>query len=179
MAGSVAYAVTELLEGESLREHLTGGPLPVCKAIEIAVQVARGLSAAHDKGIVHRDIKPENILILTDGRAKILDFGLAHTATDAGATFLAMTGVLVWDRMTRHVPRPRYVMKTFEPQTMFSARFLPDGTTFAYTRLTDPQHLGPYRRRLDRRHRWLHVAADLPTLEGIAPRERPPSAVLE
>ena len=278
-AGPVTYAVTELLEGESLREHLTNGPLPVRKAIEIAVQVARGLSAAHDKGIVHRDLKPENVFILNDGRVKILDFGLARTATDAAVTmtgtepgvvmgtvgymapeqvraqpadartdlfslgvvlhemlsgrrsflrdtpaesmtailrddppellatrsdispaldrivrhcleknpterfqtardvafalealsgstapgmsdagraapmgrrgrwlwpaaaavvtFLAMTGVLVWDRTHRHVPRPRYAMKTFEPQTMLSARFLPDGMTFAYTAVAD------------------------------------------
>jgi serine/threonine protein kinase len=60
-------------------------PLPVRKATEIAVQVARGLSAAHDKGIVHRDVKPENIFILTDGRAKILDSGLARTATDTSS----------------------------------------------------------------------------------------------
>jgi len=275
VAGAVTYAVTELLEGESLREHVTRGPLPVRKALEIAVQVARGLSAAHDKGIVHRDLKPENVFILNDGRAKILDFGLARTAADSAVTeigtepgvvmgtvgymapeqvraqpadartdlfslgvvlhemlsarrafqrdtpaetmtailredppdllgtrldisptldrivrhcleknpterfqtardvafalealsgstasgrseparatpmgrrgrwlwpavasvvtFLAMTGVLVWDRMHRDVPRPRYVMKTFEPQTMISARFLPDGTTFAYS----------------------------------------------
>ena len=279
VAGSVTYAVTELLEGESLREHVTRGPLPVRKALEIAVQVARGLSAAHDKGIVHRDLKPENVFILSDGRAKILDFGLAQTAPDAAVTatgtepgvvmgtvgymapeqvraqpadartdlfslgvvlhemlsgrrafqrdtpaesmtailredppellvtrsdispaldrivrhcveknpterfqtardvafalealsgstasgmsgaaratpmgrrgrwlwpvaaavvtFLAMTGVLVWDRTHRHVARPRYVMKTFEPQTMISARFLPDGMTFAYTAVAD------------------------------------------
>jgi serine/threonine protein kinase len=279
-AGSVTYAVTELLEGESLREGLADGPLPIRKAIDIAVQVARGLSAAHDKGIVHRDLKPENIFLLADGRVKILDFGLARTAIDtsegtatgtepgvvmgtvgymapeqvraqpvdartdlfalgivlhemlsgrrvfqretaaesmtailredppellgtrsdvspaldrivrhcleknpterfqtardvafalealsgstasglseaarttpmgrrggwlwpiaaAVATFLAMSGVLVWDRMNRDLPRPRYVMKTFEPQTMFSARFLPDGTTFAYTGNSD------------------------------------------
>ena len=86
VAGAVTYAVTELLEGESLREHVTRGPLPVRKALEIAVQVARGLSAAHDKGIVHRDLKPENVFILNDGRAKILDFGLARTAVDAAVT---------------------------------------------------------------------------------------------
>jgi eukaryotic-like serine/threonine-protein kinase len=86
VAGSVTYAVTELLEGESLRERVTGGPLPVRKAIEIAVQVARGLSAAHDKGIVHRDLKPENVFVLNDGRVKILDFGLARTAVDAAVT---------------------------------------------------------------------------------------------
>ena len=85
VADSVTYAVTELLEGESLREHLANGPLPVRKSIEIAVQVARGLSAAHDKGIVHRDLKPENVFILNDGRVKILDFGLARIATDASA----------------------------------------------------------------------------------------------
>ena len=64
-------------KGETLRERLTGGALPVRKAIEYAVQIAHGLAAAHEKGIVHRDLKPENVFVTTDGRVKILDFGLA------------------------------------------------------------------------------------------------------
>jgi serine/threonine protein kinase len=79
------YLVTELLEGSSLRVRLTSGPLPPRKATDYAVQVAHGLAAAHDKGIVHRDLKPDNIFICRDGRAKILDFGLAKlTSPDAG-----------------------------------------------------------------------------------------------
>src|SRR6185369_15701848 len=71
------YVVSELLEGETLRERLRSGALSARKTIDYALQVARGLAAAHEKGIVHRDLKPENIFITNDGRAKILDFGLA------------------------------------------------------------------------------------------------------
>src|SRR3989454_3001385 len=78
------YIVSELLEGETLRERMAGAALPPRKAIDYALQIARGLAAAHEKGIVHRDIKPDNIFITNDGRAKILDFGLAKltSATD-------------------------------------------------------------------------------------------------
>jgi Tol biopolymer transport system component len=79
--GGTAYAVTELLHGETLRAALAHGPLPVRRAVEYAIQMARGLAAAHDKGIVHRDLKPENVFITADDRVKILDFGLARQDT--------------------------------------------------------------------------------------------------
>ncbi len=75
--GSVAYAVSELLEGETLGEALVSGPLSSRKATEYGVQIALGLAAAHEKGIVHRDLKPDNVFITRDERVKILDFGLA------------------------------------------------------------------------------------------------------
>jgi TolB-like protein/Flp pilus assembly protein TadD len=76
--GGVAFLVTELLRGESLREALSGGALPARRVVEIATQIARGLAAAHERGIVHRDLKPENLFLTSDGAAKILDFGLAR-----------------------------------------------------------------------------------------------------
>jgi Tol biopolymer transport system component len=69
--------VSELLDGQSLRDILGEGPLAIRKALDLARQVATGLAAAHDKGIIHRDLKPDNVFITRDGRAKILDFGIA------------------------------------------------------------------------------------------------------
>ncbi|MBI3474001.1 MAG: serine/threonine protein kinase, partial [Candidatus Solibacter usitatus] len=71
------YIVSELLEGETLRVRMGGAAIPQRKAIEYALAISHGLAAAHEKGIVHRDLKPENLFITSDGRAKILDFGLA------------------------------------------------------------------------------------------------------
>jgi serine/threonine-protein kinase len=81
------YVVSELLEGETLRDRVASGPIPVGKALEYALQVAQGLVAAHDKGIVHRDLKPANLFVTRDGRIKILDFGLAKLAqAEEGST---------------------------------------------------------------------------------------------
>ena len=78
--GSVAYAVMELLEGETLGEALSSGPLSARRATDYAVQIALGLAAAHEKGIVHRDLKPDNVFVTRDERIKILDFGLAKAS---------------------------------------------------------------------------------------------------
>jgi len=84
-ADGVAYTVTELLEGETLRARLAQGALTPRKAIDYGVQIVRGIAAAHERGIVHRDLKPENIFLTRDGSVKILDFGLAKSATPAAA----------------------------------------------------------------------------------------------
>ena len=80
------YVVSELLEGETLRERLRSGPIATRKALDYALQIAHGLAAAHEKGIIHRDLKPENLFITKDGRVKILDFGLAKlTQAESGS----------------------------------------------------------------------------------------------
>jgi Tol biopolymer transport system component len=88
------YIVTELLEGETLRQKLDHGPAAPRRAIEWGLATARGLAAAHAKSIVHRDIKPENLLITKDGRLKILDFGLAKQLPAAPSTESQTTALL-------------------------------------------------------------------------------------
>jgi serine/threonine protein kinase len=78
------FLVSEFLEGQTLRERLVSGPLPVRRAIEYALGVALGLAAAHEKGIVHRDLKPENVFVTRDERIKVLDFGLAKLVSLEG-----------------------------------------------------------------------------------------------
>jgi Tol biopolymer transport system component len=90
---AIPFIVTELLEGQTLRQRMGGRPLPPRKAIDYAVQIAGGLAAGHDRGIIHRDIKPDNVFVTPDGRIKILDFGLARmaepvTPDDATATLM-------------------------------------------------------------------------------------------
>ena len=75
--GGAPYVVSELLEGETLRERLSGSAFSSRKTVDYGIQIAEGLAAAHEKGIVHRDLKPENLFVTKDGRVKILDFGLA------------------------------------------------------------------------------------------------------
>ncbi|MFL6307428.1 MAG: protein kinase domain-containing protein [Candidatus Sulfotelmatobacter sp.] len=86
------YLVSELLDGETLRQQLQGGRLGARRVIDYGVQIARGLAAAHEKGITHRDLKPENLFVTKDGRVKILDFGLAKlTRLDADPSHTAPT----------------------------------------------------------------------------------------
>ncbi|MGH9801223.1 MAG: protein kinase domain-containing protein, partial [Blastocatellia bacterium] len=85
----VSYAVTELLEGETLRERLKRSPTNWREAMEVGISIAEGLTAAHAKGIIHRDLKPENIFLTSEGQIKILDFGIArvkHAVTPESET---------------------------------------------------------------------------------------------
>jgi eukaryotic-like serine/threonine-protein kinase len=105
--GGLPYIVTELLEGQNLREVVEHGPIPPRKAVEYAIQIAAGLTAAHAKGIAHRDLKPENLFIARGGHLKILDFGLAkllrptaaalptHDKTGSIQASLTMTGTIM------------------------------------------------------------------------------------
>ena len=99
-ADHTAYLVSELLEGEPLRNKLQAGPMPQRRTVEYAVQIAEGLAAAHDKGIVHRDLKPENIFISKDGRVKILDFGLAKLTRAESTAAAAPDGLTVGTTQT-------------------------------------------------------------------------------
>jgi predicted ATPase len=99
--GSTHYIAMELVEGETIRALLGSGSLPMRKILEIAVQVAEGLTKAHEAGIAHRDLKPENLMVSRDGFVKILDFGLSklvspqEPASDLCSTSLTLAGMIV------------------------------------------------------------------------------------
>jgi tetratricopeptide (TPR) repeat protein/predicted Ser/Thr protein kinase len=80
--GDEVYIVMELIDGVPLREWLAGGPRPLREVLDVFTQAARGLAAAHDRGLVHRDFKPDNVLVGDDGRVRVVDFGLAQAGRD-------------------------------------------------------------------------------------------------
>ena len=98
----VKYLILEYVEGESLADRLDRGPLPADEAVELAVQIAAGMEAAHEAGVIHRDLKPANIIVTPSGGAKVLDFGLART--DEGGS-QSSTGVLDGPTMTTPLPQ--------------------------------------------------------------------------
>ena len=80
------YLILEYVEGETLAERLGRGPLAIDDTMDLAIQIAEGIGAAHDRGVVHRDLKPGNIIVTPEGRAKVLDFGLARFETGSDST---------------------------------------------------------------------------------------------
>ena len=97
----IGFIVTELLQGQTLRQKMADGALPPRTVVDYAIQIASGLAAGHERAIVHRDIKPENLFVTTDGRIKILDFGLAKTG-EPGSTADG-TETLAHDALTERI----------------------------------------------------------------------------
>ncbi len=118
--GDILYTVSELVPGESLRALLRRGSVPLRKTLDIAVQMADGMAAAHTAGITHRDLKPENVMVASDERVKILDFGLARQAGSEMAAAWSEQGTV-----TAHDTQPGTVMGTVNYMSPEQARGLP------------------------------------------------------
>jgi serine/threonine protein kinase len=129
------YLVSEFLEGQSMRELLGTGALSRRKATEYPLEIAKGLAAAHEKGVVHRDLKPDNIFITGDDRVKILDFGLAKQAPTESAAEESPTMTVPapttpaqsWERSATCLPsrcadKPWIIVLTFSASALFSTR---------------------------------------------------------
>jgi len=114
---SLLYIATEYVEGETLREHISRAPLTLGQALDVAIQVASALSAAHQAGIIHRDIKPENVMLRTDGYVKVLDFGLAKLVEPKAVDTAVAT-------LPRVQTQPGLVMGTFSYMSPEQARGL-------------------------------------------------------
>src|SRR5262249_2639286 len=92
---SARYLVLELIDGETLADRMKHGPIPVKEALDIALHLCEALEVAHEKGVVHRDLKPANVKITSDGRVKVLDFGLAKAMEQVPATMLSNSPTLI------------------------------------------------------------------------------------
>ena len=95
------FIVMELVEGQTLAHRLLKGPLPVDEALDVCRQIAEGLEAAHEKGVIHRDLKPGNVMITADDKVKILDFGLAKALAGRLASADATHSPTITEAMTR------------------------------------------------------------------------------
>src|SRR5437899_3221209 len=120
---STHYIASELIEGETLRQRLMRGRMQLSEVVEIAIQVASALAAAHETGIVHRDIKPENIMLRPDGYVKVLDFGIAKLAESAFAD-PSSVAVLRWVEATADRQRPMTLIGTILGPVLGTVRYM-------------------------------------------------------
>src|SRR5579863_3696569 len=117
-AEGLHYIASEFIDGTILRQKISAGKVPLTAAIDLSIQIASALAAAHDSGIVHRDVKPENVIIRNDGIVKVLDFGIAKlSAAPPGGGLLASA-------ITSSVSRPGMVMGTAKYMSPEQARGL-------------------------------------------------------
>ena len=124
------FIVMELVEGETLAHRLLKGPLPVDEALEVCRQIAEGLEAAHEKGVIHRDLKPGNVMITADDKVKILDFGLAKALAGDSRLPDATHSPTITEAMTR----PGVILGT--------AAYMSPGTGAGEARRQAGRHLG-------------------------------------